>query len=55
MKKINSIILISTLAVSIFIYGCSTSNAVKGGVIGGVSGGVVGGVIGHYAAYSSCY
>ena len=46
MKKIKSIILISTLAVSIFIYGCGASNAVKGGVIGGVSGGVVGGVIG---------
>ncbi|OGU80077.1 MAG: hypothetical protein A2W11_11410 [Ignavibacteria bacterium RBG_16_35_7] len=48
MKKINGIILISALAVSVFIYGCSTSNAVKGGVIGGVGGGVVGGVIGHY-------
>lgn len=43
------IILISTLALSVFIYGCGTSNAVKGGVIGGVGGGVVGGVIGHYA------
>ena len=49
MKKIKAIILISTLALSIFIYGCSASNAVKGGVIGGVGGGVVGGVIGHYA------
>jgi len=49
MKRIKGIILISTLAVSIFIYGCSASNAVKGGAIGGVSGGVVGGVIGHYA------
>ncbi|MHB1688703.1 MAG: OmpA family protein [Ignavibacteriaceae bacterium] len=49
MKKIKGIILISTLAASIFIYGCSASNAVKGGVIGGVGGGVVGGVIGHYA------
>jgi len=47
MKKIKGIILISTLAVSVFIYGCSTSNAVKGGVIGGVGGGVIGGVIGH--------
>lgn len=49
MKNIKSIILISTLAVSIFVAGCSASNAVKGGVIGGASGGVVGGVIGHYA------
>jgi outer membrane protein OmpA-like peptidoglycan-associated protein len=48
-KKIKGIILISTLAMSIFIYGCSASNTVKGGAIGGVSGGVVGGVIGHYA------
>ncbi len=46
MKNLKGIILISTLAVSIFIYGCGTSNAVKGGVIGGVGGGVVGGVIG---------
>ncbi len=49
MKKMKGIILISTLAVSILIYGCGASNAVKGGVIGGVGGGVVGGVIGHYA------
>jgi outer membrane protein OmpA-like peptidoglycan-associated protein len=49
MKKIKVIVIISTLAMSIFVYGCSASNAVKGGVIGGVSGGVVGGVIGHYA------
>jgi outer membrane protein OmpA-like peptidoglycan-associated protein len=47
MKKINGLLIISTIAVSIFIYGCGTSNAVKGGVIGGVSGGVVGGVIGN--------
>ncbi len=46
MKKIKGIILISILAASVFIYSCSTSNAVKGGVIGGVGGGVVGGVIG---------
>jgi outer membrane protein OmpA-like peptidoglycan-associated protein len=46
MIKIKNIILVSTLAASIFIYGCGTSNAVKGGVIGGVGGGVVGGVIG---------
>ncbi|MHC1738876.1 MAG: OmpA family protein [Ignavibacteriaceae bacterium] len=49
MKKFRGIIIISTLAVSIFLYGCSASNTVKGGVIGGVSGGVVGGVIGHYS------
>jgi len=48
-KKIKGLLLISTLAVSIFLYGCGASNAVKGGVIGGASGGVVGGVIGHYA------
>lgn len=47
MKKINGILLISALALSVFIYSCGTSNAVKGGVIGGVAGGVVGGVIGH--------
>ena len=47
MKKIKNVILISILAVSIFVYGCGSSNAVKGGVIGGVSGGVVGGVIGN--------
>lgn len=47
MKKTNSILLISALALSVFVYSCSTSNAVKGGVIGGVAGGVVGGVIGH--------
>lgn len=46
MKNLKSVILIVTVAVSVFIYGCSASNAVKGGVIGGVSGGVVGGVIG---------
>jgi outer membrane protein OmpA-like peptidoglycan-associated protein len=46
MKKIKGIILISSIALSIFLYGCGASNAVKGGVIGGVAGGVVGGVIG---------
>jgi len=49
MKKIKGIVLISALALSVFVYGCGASNAVKGGVIGGVGGGVVGGVIGHYA------
>ena len=49
MKKIKGIVLISTLVLSVFVYGCGASNAVKGGVIGGVGGGVVGGVIGHYA------
>lgn len=47
MKKIKLIFLLSSLAISVFIYGCSASNAVKGGVIGGVGGGVVGGVIGN--------
>jgi len=47
MKNIKSIIIIATLAASVFICGCSASNTVKGGVIGGVAGGVVGGVIGH--------
>ena len=47
MKKIKSIILISILAASVFIYGCSASNTVKGGVIGGVGGGVVGGIVGN--------
>jgi outer membrane protein OmpA-like peptidoglycan-associated protein len=49
MKKMKGIMLISTLALSVFIYGCGTSNAVKGGIIGGVGGSVVGGVVGHYA------
>jgi outer membrane protein OmpA-like peptidoglycan-associated protein len=48
MNKMKIIMLTTALAVSVFIYSCSTSNAVKGGVIGGVGGGVVGGVIGHY-------
>ena len=47
MKKIKGIIIISTLAASVFVYGCSTSNAVKGGVIGGVGGAVVGGIVGN--------
>ena len=47
MKKLKGIIVITTLALSVFIYGCGASNAVKGGVIGGVGGGVVGGVIGN--------
>ncbi len=46
MKIIKNIMFVSTIAVSVFIYSCGTSNAVKGGVIGGVGGGVVGGVIG---------
>jgi outer membrane protein OmpA-like peptidoglycan-associated protein len=46
MKKMKIFMLISALAISVIIYGCSASNTVKGGVIGGVAGGVVGGVIG---------
>lgn len=46
MKKMKIFLLISALAVSVILYGCSASNTVKGGVIGGVAGGVVGGVIG---------
>lgn len=46
MKKIKIILLLSSLSISILIYGCGASNTVKGGVIGGVSGGVVGGIIG---------
>lgn len=46
MKKIKIILLLSSLTISILIYGCGASNTVKGGVIGGVSGGVVGGIIG---------
>lgn len=46
MKKIKIILLLSSLAISVLIYGCGASNTVKGGVIGGVSGGVVGGIIG---------
>ena len=48
MKKIKSIILIAALlALAVFSYSCSTSNAVKGGVIGGVGGAVVGGIVGN--------
>lgn len=47
MKKIKVIFVLFSLAISVFIYGCGASNAVKGGVIGGVGGGVVGGVIGN--------
>ncbi|MFH1195388.1 MAG: OmpA family protein [bacterium] len=49
MKKSTYILFFSALIIAVLIYGCSASNAVKGGVIGGVSGGVVGGVVGHYA------
>lgn len=49
MKIHKKIVLSIALTVSVFIYGCGLSNAVKGGLIGGASGGAVGGVIGHYA------
>jgi outer membrane protein OmpA-like peptidoglycan-associated protein len=45
-KKIKIILLFTAIALSVFMYGCGASNAVKGGVIGGVAGGVVGGVVG---------
>lgn len=47
MKKIKSIILLSSLAISVLFYGCGASNTVKGGTIGAVGGGIVGGVVGH--------
>ena len=48
MKKIRRIILIAVfLALTVFSYSCSASNAVKGGVIGGVGGAVVGGIVGN--------
>jgi outer membrane protein OmpA-like peptidoglycan-associated protein len=47
MKKIKSIMVISALALSVLIYSCGASNAVKGGVIGGAGGAVVGGIVGH--------
>ncbi len=47
MKKIKLIFLLTSLAISVFIYGCSASNTVKGGAIGTVGGGVVGGVVGN--------
>lgn len=47
MKKIKLIFLLSSLAISVLIFGCGASNTVKGGVIGAVGGGVVGGVVGH--------
>lgn len=46
MKKMKYVIVITALAMSVFLSGCGASNAVKGGVIGGVAGGVVGGVVG---------
>lgn len=46
MKSLKTFLLVSALVGSIFVYGCSASNAVKGGAIGGAAGGVVGGVIG---------
>ncbi len=46
MLKVKYVIIAAALIMSIFLYGCGASNAVKGGVIGGVAGGVVGGVIG---------
>lgn len=48
MKKIIDIIfIIAFFALTVFLYSCSTSNAVKGGVIGGVGGAVVGGIVGN--------
>jgi outer membrane protein OmpA-like peptidoglycan-associated protein len=48
MKKIIDIIfIIAFFALTVILYSCSTSNAVKGGVIGGVGGAVVGGIVGN--------
>jgi len=48
MKKIRGkILIVALLALTVFSYSCSTSNAVKGGVIGGVGGAVVGGIVGN--------
>jgi len=48
MKKVIDIIfIIAFFALTVFLYSCSTSNAVKGGVIGGVGGAVVGGIVGN--------
>lgn len=47
MKSFKVFFLVTALAGAIFVYGCSTSNAVKGGAIGRAAGGVVGGVIGN--------
>jgi outer membrane protein OmpA-like peptidoglycan-associated protein len=48
MKKIIDVIfIIAFFALTVFLYSCSTSNAVKGGVIGGVGGAVVGGIVGN--------
>lgn len=47
MKLLKILFIITALTGIIFVYGCSTSNAVKGGAIGGAAGGVVGGVIGN--------
>jgi len=47
MNSFKKLFLVTALVGSLFIYGCSASNAVKGGAIGGAAGGVVGGVIGN--------
>ena len=48
MKNIKGkILIVVLLALTVFSYSCSTSNAVKGGVIGGVGGAVVGGIVGN--------
>jgi outer membrane protein OmpA-like peptidoglycan-associated protein len=48
MKKIIDVIfIIAFFALTVFLYSCSTSNAVKGGVIGGVGGAVIGGIVGN--------
>lgn len=47
MKSLKTLFLVTALAGAVFVYGCSASNAVKGGAIGGAAGGVVGGVVGN--------
>lgn len=47
MKSLKTLFFAAALVGAIFIYGCSASNAVKGGAIGGAAGGAVGGVIGN--------
>jgi outer membrane protein OmpA-like peptidoglycan-associated protein len=49
MKKLMKLIALSTLVITLFLTGCSASNAVKGGAIGAVGGGVLGGIIGNAA------
>lgn len=46
MKKITTILLISSILLSLVITGCGTSKTFQGGAIGAAAGGLLGGIIG---------